>query len=155
MAADSERELKINIIIFTVTILIGISLAFEFGKERLLEKTSDNMIPIINSLFGELTLLGFIGLSLYLLFRMSWVSALSHRLYGDESAIDEVGEEVHMVLFMVMLLFLMQAVAMARWGEASQKLLSEWGTYQCHLVSRRTARAARSFLDASFAQLVV
>ena len=28
------------------------------GKEKLLESTTENMLPIINSLFGELTLLG-------------------------------------------------------------------------------------------------
>lgn len=53
-----ERRLKLNIIILTVTVLVGISLTFEWLKERLLEYTSDNMLPIINSLFGELTLLG-------------------------------------------------------------------------------------------------
>ena len=152
---NDERRLKLNIIIVTVTILIGISLLFEVGKERLLEMTSDNMLPIMNSLFGELTLLGFIGLSLYLLFRMSWVSELSKKVYGDAERIDELGESVHMVLFLVMVLFLAQAVAMARWGENSQRLLSEWEAHQCNLVSRRTAKAARSFLDASYIQLVV
>ena len=152
---QNERRLKINIIIVTVTMLIGLSLVFEVGKEKLLGMTSETMLPIMNSLFAELTLLGFIGLSLYLVFRVSYVSELSFEIYGDASRIDEMGEAVHMVLFMVMVLFLMQALFMARWGEASQKLLTEWESHQCSLVSRRTAAAARSFLDASYVQLVM
>lgn len=61
-----ERRLKLNIIVLTVTVLVAISLTFETLKERLLEHTSDNMLPIISSLFGELTLLGITTVPLYL-----------------------------------------------------------------------------------------
>lgn len=61
-----ERGLKLNIIVLTVTVLVAISLTFETLKERLLEHTSDNMLPIISSLFGELTLLGKVSVPLEL-----------------------------------------------------------------------------------------
>ena len=36
---------------------------------------------------------------------------LSLLLFGDEEEIEEIGEQVHMVLFLVMAIFLAQAVA--------------------------------------------
>ena len=51
-----ERQLKLHIIIVILTGLIATSLLFEAGKEHLMEKTSENMAPIMDSLFGELTL---------------------------------------------------------------------------------------------------
>ncbi|KAJ8601580.1 hypothetical protein CTAYLR_005236 [Chrysophaeum taylorii] len=145
-----ERKLKLNIIVLTVTALVGISLTFETLKDYLLEHTSDNMLPIINSLFGELTLLGFIGLSLYLIFQMRWVGALSKRLYGEENELNEVGEVVHMVLFMVMVLFLGQAVAMARMGEATQKKWTEWDARSGATLSRKTRSLAREYIKAPY-----
>lgn len=152
---EEESELKVNITVLTVTALVGVSLAFETGKEHLLERTSESMLPVIKSLFGELTLLGFIGVSLYLIFQMPWVASLSNELYGNPSELDKVGEVVHMVLFMVMVLFLMQALAMVRMGEATQRMWREWETRHCGRVSRRTRKTARRFLDASHTELLM
>ena len=65
---EEERVLKLHIIVLTVSCLVGVSLAFEITHEHLLEHTSETMRPIIVGLFGELTLLGFIGLTLFILF---------------------------------------------------------------------------------------
>ena len=70
--------------------LVGVSLAFEITHEHLLEHTSETMRPIIVGLFGELTLLGFIGLTLFILFKMSWPHELSEYLYGDGEVIPEL-----------------------------------------------------------------
>ena len=43
------------------------------------------MRPIVESLFSELTLLGFIGLTLFLVFKMAWLKELSEKLYGEEN----------------------------------------------------------------------
>ena len=103
---EEERVLTLHIIVLTVSCLVGVSLAFEITHEHLLEHTSETMRPIIVGLFGELTLLGFIGLTLFILFKMSWPHELSEYLYGDGEVIPELGESVHMVLFLVMVIFL-------------------------------------------------
>ncbi|KAH8044696.1 Ca2-binding protein [Aureococcus anophagefferens] len=85
------------------------------------------MRPIVESLFSELTLLGFIGLTLFLVFKMAWLKELSEKLYGEENEITELGEAVHMVLFLIMVIFLAQAVLMAQMGE---RILSTWKTWE-------------------------
>jgi hypothetical protein len=85
------------------------------------------MRPIVESLFSELTLLGFIGLTLFLVFKMAWLKELSEKLYGEENEITELGEAVHMVLFLIMVIFLAQAVLMAQMGE---HILSTWKTWE-------------------------
>lgn len=62
---------------------------------------------------------------------------------------------VHMVLFMVMVLFLTQAVAMARMGEATQRTWSAWESRRCGRLSRRTCALAQRFLDASYTELLL
>lgn len=151
-----ERELQLNIIVVTVTVLVIISLTFETLKEVLLERTSENMLPIMNSLFGELTLLGFIGLSLYLVFQTKCIMSLLERTFpNDEKGIEERGEQVHMALFMIMVIFLAQAVAMARMGEATQRKWKAWEVRKGLLLSTRTCASAKRFLDASYLALLV
>mmetsp|Transcript_11262 Transcript_11262/g.15461 ORF Transcript_11262/g.15461 Transcript_11262/m.15461 type:complete len:812 (-) Transcript_11262:372-2807(-) len=152
---SKERRIKLNIIVLTVTVLVIISQAFEIGKEKLLEYTSEDMLPIIESLFGELTLLGFIGVSLFLVFQMKWIHNISEALYGEATAIDELGEAVHMVLFLVMVLFLMQALAMARMGEASRKKWLQWESRKTGHMSAIVEKSAIQFLEASWFDLVM
>eukprot|EP00635_Sarcinochrysidales_sp_CCMP3193_P004620 CAMPEP_0118920206 /NCGR_PEP_ID=MMETSP1166-20130328/18937_1 /TAXON_ID=1104430 /ORGANISM="Chrysoreinhardia sp, Strain CCMP3193" /LENGTH=891 /DNA_ID=CAMNT_0006860743 /DNA_START=1145 /DNA_END=3821 /DNA_ORIENTATION=+ len=153
--AEAEaRKKKLTIIVLTVTVLIVVSQSFELGKEKLLEVTSEDMLPIMKSLFAELTLLGFIGVSLFLVFQLSFVSEISRQLYGDSTALDEVGETVHMVLFLVMVLFLLQAVAMARMGEASRQKWKRWEARTTQHLSTRTSMVASKFLEASWFDLM-
>ncbi|KAH8066319.1 hypothetical protein JL722_754 [Aureococcus anophagefferens] len=151
---NEERVLKLNIIVLTVTILVAISLAFEFGHEHLLEHTSETMRPIVESLFSELTLLGFIGLTLFLVFKMAWLKELSEKLYGEENEITELGEAVHMVLFLIMVIFLAQAVLMAQMGE---RILSTWKTWEQRKIESFSPKAivdAKSLSHASFFELI-
>ena len=77
--------------------LVGISLLFEYGREVLEETTSENMKPILASIFSELTLLGFIGLTIFLVFKQESIGVLSEHLFGDEEEMKEHSEAVHMV----------------------------------------------------------
>lgn len=79
------------------------------------------MKPILNSLFAELTLLGFIGLLLFLVFRMEAVSELSVELLGEESELQELSEVVHMALFLVMVLFLATDLTLVYFGVQAER----------------------------------
>lgn len=114
------------VVVFFITFILGLSILFEYGREYLKETTAEVFQPILLSLYSELTLLGFIGLLLFAIFKMDWVHKLSLRLFGEADAIQGIGEQVHMVLFLVMLLFLLQAVAMARFGETTQHKWHVW-----------------------------
>ena len=150
---EEERVLKLHIIVLTVSCLVGVSLAFEITHEHLLEHTSETMRPIIVGLFGELTLLGFIGLTLFILFKMSWPHELSEYLYGDGEVIPELGESVHMVLFLVMVIFLAQAVYLARLGDRVLNKWKDWEGLSVDRVSERTIRKHKVLQSASLLSL--
>ena len=130
---EEERVLKLHIIVLTASCLVGVSLLFEITHEHLLEHTSETMRPIIVGLFGELTLLGFIGLTLFLLFKMAWPHELSEEVYGDSTIIPELGESVHMVLFLVMVIFLAQAVYLARLGD---RVVQKWKAWESRSLTK-------------------
>ena len=97
------------------------SIGFELAHHHLKETTPEAFQPILTSLYSELTLLGFIGLLMFTIFKLEILEELSKHLFGEGEEIKELGEQVHMVLFGVMALFLAQAVALAKFGEFIQR----------------------------------
>eukprot|EP00617_Octactis_speculum_P000193 CAMPEP_0185791896 /NCGR_PEP_ID=MMETSP1174-20130828/158631_1 /TAXON_ID=35687 /ORGANISM="Dictyocha speculum, Strain CCMP1381" /LENGTH=641 /DNA_ID=CAMNT_0028486905 /DNA_START=199 /DNA_END=2124 /DNA_ORIENTATION=+ len=96
--------------------MVAFSVLFENLREKLEEATSASLQPVIRSLFAELTLLGFIGLSLFLLDKLEAVHMLSEDLFGEEDTIGETSESVHMALFLVMVIFLGTVLELIRIG---------------------------------------
>ena len=88
--------------------------------------TTENFKPVLKSLFGELTLLGFIGLSLFLIAKLDIVSKLSQELFDEETAIPEICESVHMALFLVMLIFLSSVILLIESGKQVAKKWHGW-----------------------------
>lgn len=122
-----EEDVKLKVLAVIATGIIVFSLGFETAKERLYERTSETMKPIITALFSELTTLGFIGLMLFVVFKLEWISELSEDLFGEESTIDELADTAHMVLFLIMVLFLAQVVGLVMLAEYIQ---SQWHTWE-------------------------
>ena len=113
-------------IVCFITFILTLSIFFEFGREYLKESTAEVFQPILTSLYSELTLLGFIGLLLFAITKLDCLKELSLELFHEEGTIQELGEQVHMVLFLVMMVFLLQAVAMGRFGDAIQRKWHLW-----------------------------
>lgn len=99
-------------IVCIVLILIAITIAFERAKEAIEEAVDRNMKPIIESLFGELTILGFLSLFTFCVTKMGFFEALSVRIFGEEEAEEllELFESVHYALFFVMVLFVLMVL---------------------------------------------
>jgi len=120
--ARGEEEEEIPYIVASgtvmviLTIMVAFSVLFENLREKLEEATSASLQPVIRSLFAELTLLGFIGLSLFLLDKLEAVHMLSEDLFGEEDTIGETSESVHMALFLVMVIFLGTVLELIRIG---------------------------------------
>ena len=57
-------------------------------------------------------------MTLFVIFTIPWMETLSESIYGGEegSELDELSETVHMVLFLVMVLFLAQAIGLVALG---------------------------------------
>eukprot|EP00656_Telonema_subtile_P042239 TRINITY_DN4774_c0_g2_i1.p1 TRINITY_DN4774_c0_g2~~TRINITY_DN4774_c0_g2_i1.p1 ORF type:complete len:693 (-),score=164.97 TRINITY_DN4774_c0_g2_i1:984-3062(-) len=135
----------------SLTFLILVTILFELGKERLCELVRNQpMQPIVETLFGELMVLGFIGLISFVVSKSGMLKELSHRVYNCASESDhpdehrrrllmteeeecdqkitEAFETLHMMLFLTMVLFLCQVLIFIwlgmkeqrRWKEAEQ-----------------------------------
>ena len=110
-----------------LTAMIVFSVLFEQGTEKLEEATPESLEPVLTSLFSELTLLGFIGLSLFLMDKIEFVKVdLSVGLFGEEGAVGELCEAVHMALFMVMVLFLSTVIGLIKVGGKAVDQWNEW-----------------------------
>ena len=92
-------------------------------------------------------------ITLFILFKMSWPHELSEYFYGDGEVIPELGESVHMVLFLVMVIFLAQAVYLARLGDRVLNKWKDWEGLSVDRVSERTIRKHKVLQSASLLSL--
>ena len=67
------------------------------------------MTKILEAMFGELTVLGFIALFAYFMIKFGVIEMLSMTLYHDPEHLLHLFEDIHFMLFFVMLIFLFQA----------------------------------------------
>ena len=77
-------KIKSNIILIMGLCIVGISLSFEYGRDKLLESTPKQLHSMLNQMFMELTLLGFIGIILFFVEQSGPLDELSMNLFGDE-----------------------------------------------------------------------
>ena len=124
---EDEEEEEVNLheampvvyvstIVAILSFLIGVSVFFEIAKETIEEEVSPELKPMLASLFGELTVLGFIGIVLFFTFKLQIIQDLNETLYDEENAINEMSETVHMALFLVMIIFLGTDLLLIRAG---------------------------------------
>lgn len=116
--ADSTAQMIVS------TLLIGFGIVFEKGKDKAFESVSKSMAPILNSLFAELTLLGIINLALYVLEQATILKHISIAIFHDDYHLIHIFHQIHMMLFFVMVLFLLQTcllIGVAYWAG------QEWG----------------------------
>jgi len=135
-------------IVAILTFLIAVSIFFEVAKETIEEGISPELKPTLTSLFGELTVLGFIGIVLFFTFKLPAIQELNVTLYGEPNAINEMSETVHMALFLVMCIFLGTDLLLVRGGqfsEASWRTLREniWNHPELVRESKLALREAR------------
>ena len=105
--------------------MVILSIFFEKMKEHLLHSVDRHVKPIITAMFSELTLLGFIGLLLFVCIQSGAMPPISrgvHFVHVEEPS-DDTGyalihliEYVHIVLFGVMVIFLSLVIALTAYG---------------------------------------
>lgn len=115
----------VTIIIF---ILIGLTIAFEEGKHHIEHTADRSMKPIIASLFGEMTVLGFLSIFTFCVTKLGIFTEISIKLFGEEEEEEllEMFEFVHYMLFFIMVSFVinvLRLVAGARQSQAAWQLM--------------------------------
>jgi hypothetical protein len=80
-----------------VLLLIVLKIAFEKAKEHIEESADHNMKPIIGSLLGEMTVLGFLSNSTYCVTQLGFFEHISTSLFREEEELQETFEFVHYI----------------------------------------------------------
>jgi Ca2+-binding EF-hand superfamily protein len=121
-----------------ISFLIFFTVIFEHGKEAVVEAiTGTENEPIVNSIFAELTVLGFLALVCFLLAKFG-LDHLSTIIFGhadveeDKEKLGEMLEKIHIVIFLVMVVFIFEALGMLwvagkeadRWANIEDKTLN-------------------------------
>ena len=179
--ADSHLQSKTLIAVSTivVTLIVSVSIAFEKGQDWLEEHTIDVLMPVLKGIFGELTILGFIGLLMFMVTKVGKNSLNALVCQADEAwwglddeicphntttgkwepemgcpenPLIELTETAHMILFFVMMLFMAQAVMLI---ELASNHLSDWARYEdkCALRDIESALSEHSMAKAHFKNL--
>lgn len=140
--------------------LILLSVIFEKTKHYLEHSVDEHKHIILQALFGELTVLGFIALLTFFLMNSGVFSNLSIKLYHDEQHLLHLFEKVHFGLFFVMVLFLLligwlifvQNVAARRWhalDKEAQAFLQEQRAKKRDVEKRRRALEMEATAEAT------
>ena len=134
-----QIKIKMYACMVAISAIIAISIGFEIGRDILEERTKEAMKPILRNVFAELTILGFIGLIMF--FTTKYGKPSLDNLVGNETTgwfksecfmrecklicpenpLIEETETVHMVLFLVMMIFLASVVLLVKISDKKTK----------------------------------
>lgn len=131
-----EHEQSFNTSVFMVTTaLVIISIAFEHGEHFLLHKPSKVTRPVVRSMFGELTALGFIGVILFVVESTPVLKTISKAVFEESHAGELVNiiHTVHMALFLIMVLFLASVLLLMIVAMRQQ---NTWSDYELACLNR-------------------
>ncbi|TMW59976.1 hypothetical protein Poli38472_000018 [Pythium oligandrum] len=124
---ETEEGSDAAVAIVTITILVVISILFEMFTEILRESADDMNMPFINTIFSELTTLGFIGLLLFVITKLDVLPTLSLNYLGEAGKLQETIEVLHMGLFLFIIIFLVLCCGLLKFGTFVQ---SEWREFE-------------------------
>lgn len=104
------RVISLAQVLIIAALIIFLTMVFEWLRKFLEDHLPQMMDHIVTTLFGELTVLGFIAVFLFFLLKSGFLNLLSEKLYHEDHHLVELFEEVHFDLFFVMLVFLAQTL---------------------------------------------
>jgi len=128
---SEHHDMKAAVATCVVLMLILMSVGFETVREALEKATSKNIKPVLLALFGELMLLGFVGLFLFCLGKIGILKEVSKMIFGDSTEeernmLNEICEMVHMILFLVMIFFLFKTVVSIFMANSIERTWKKW-----------------------------
>jgi Ca2+-binding EF-hand superfamily protein len=106
---EVDPNLDLQVTLGICVVLISVTIIFELAKHYLEHNVPPLMANILQAMFGELTVLGFIALYAYFMLRLGVLSWFSMKIYDDPEHLIHLFEDIHFMLFFVMLVFLFQA----------------------------------------------
>lgn len=95
--------------------LLTLTIIFETAKHSLEHSVTEDMEPILEKLFGEMTVLGFLSMVTFVFNITNLFGCLSTLLVGSEDAEEHllhIFEHVHFAIFFLMVFYMIQALAL-------------------------------------------
>eukprot|EP00003_Mantamonas_plastica_P007358 TRINITY_DN1617_c0_g3_i1.p1 TRINITY_DN1617_c0_g3~~TRINITY_DN1617_c0_g3_i1.p1 ORF type:complete len:260 (+),score=46.28 TRINITY_DN1617_c0_g3_i1:68-781(+) len=117
--ADDPKHRAAVLIILTC--LVATTMLFDFIKDKVNEIAKGVFEVVVDSLWEEMTVLGFVGLLSFLLVRTNVLTSLSENQFGDPEYLPEILETMHMLLFLVMVIFIVQALFLVHIGQVVER----------------------------------
>lgn len=113
---EGELEPSSNTVVACVmgiiSVIIGMSILFDLGKEAILDVASEHVKPIVLQMFQELTILGFLSLFVFLMVVTHLLQDISALIFGHseegEDYLGELVEMTHYLIFLVMAVNIVQ-----------------------------------------------
>jgi len=105
-SGDENEEIVQMTITAISLVLILLTIAFEEVKEHIEEVSRGTMDSIIESLFGEMTILGFLSMFSFVVSSLGIFERISLREFGEKEELLELFESVHYMLFFIMVFFM-------------------------------------------------
>ena len=106
---DVDPALDLQVTLGICVMLITVTIIFEIAKHHMEHNVPPMMASILQAMFGELTVLGFIALYTYFMIKLGVIEYVSLKIYHDPEHLLHLFEDIHFMLFFVMLTFLFQA----------------------------------------------
>jgi len=117
----TKQTVKFSVVIIII-MLILLTIGFETAKHRVFESVDKVMKPMIDSMFREMTILGFLSMVTFLITKFGFVSSLSSKFFGESDFLLEIFELVHYTIFFVMVFFINQVLLCAKETMMTQAL---------------------------------
>jgi hypothetical protein len=108
-----------NTLIVLIALIILLTVLFESMMDYILEATPLSLQPMVQSVFRELTLLGFISLFTFLAVKSTVPGKASKLIFGTPDELVEMFEIIHFVVFFFMLFFVVLVILLVIGGYAA------------------------------------
>jgi len=105
-----DPALDLQVTLGICVVLISVTIVFEVAKHYMEHNVPPMMAKILEAMFGELTVLGFIALWAYFSIKFGLIEFMSLKIYHDPEHLLHLFEDIHFMLFFVMLTFLFEAI---------------------------------------------
>lgn len=95
-----------NALVLVIAVILALSVLVEWLMDFITEHVSDQVVPMIQSAFQELTVLGFISLFIFLVMLSGVLGTVSEQVFGMDDELKELFEQIHFVMFLFIMLFM-------------------------------------------------
>ncbi|KAL7559193.1 hypothetical protein ACA910_013200 [Epithemia clementina (nom. ined.)] len=121
------EQVDLLVVVVIALFLILATLAFETMKDHLEESVSEDMEVILEKLFGELTILGFLAIVTFVLTQTGALEKISLKVFGEgrDEELLEYFESVHYSIFFIMVFFVIQVLILIQEASLTEQQWEE------------------------------